>query len=152
MTKCEFISFNAQETMDLAGRLARIVSPGSVVALRGDLGAGKTCFAQGFLAGLGVEEAVTSPTFNLVQIYDTDQGEVWHADLYRVEDLSEIENLGLEDVMGRMICLIEWPDRMESLLPAGRIEVMLAYGDTDTQRRIEISGSDRIGEIDHDAA
>jgi len=108
----------------LAARLAARLRPGDAVWLEGDLGAGKTHFARAFIRaclGDGGDGAdIPSPTYTLVQTYDTPMGEIWHADLYRLSDPQEIVELGLIDALETAICLVEWPDR--GALPAtGRI-------------------------------
>ena len=107
--------------------LAALAGPGDVICLTGDLGAGKTALARGFVrARLGNVE-VTSPTFTLVQIYGEGEDEIWHVDLYRIEETSELRELGLEEAMESAICLIEWPDRLGGDLPADRLDVVLAF-------------------------
>ena len=108
----------------LAARLAARLRPGDAVWLEGDLGAGKTHFARALIRaclGDGGDGAdIPSPTYTLVQTYDTPMGEIWHADLYRLSDPQEIVELGLHDALETAICLVEWPDR--GALPAtGRI-------------------------------
>ncbi|WP_417449930.1 tRNA (adenosine(37)-N6)-threonylcarbamoyltransferase complex ATPase subunit type 1 TsaE [Kordiimonas sp.] len=107
-----------KETADLAALMAGLIEPGVIIALTGDLGAGKSTFARAFIrARLDDPEAeVPSPTFTLVQTYDDPTSvEIWHADLYRLNDPEEVYELGLDDARTEAICLIEWPDRM----PAG---------------------------------
>ncbi len=98
----------------LAARLAAALQPGETLLLSGALGAGKTHIARALIrAWTGrADEPVPSPTFTLVQTYDTPKGEVWHADLYRLADPQELLELGLDDALGAALCLIEWPDRM----------------------------------------
>ncbi|QYE36980.1 tRNA (adenosine(37)-N6)-threonylcarbamoyltransferase complex ATPase subunit type 1 TsaE [Polymorphobacter sp. PAMC 29334] len=100
----------------LASRLATILHPGDVVALSGDLGAGKTTFARGVLRGLGWSGEVPSPSFTFVQTYDT-VPPVWHVDLYRLDSAEEAEALGLDDVWDTAAVLVEWPERLGSRLP-----------------------------------
>jgi tRNA threonylcarbamoyladenosine biosynthesis protein TsaE len=105
-------------TAALARRLGAVLRPGDCVALDGPIGAGKTHFARALIRSLmDVPEDVPSPTFTLVQTYDTRVGELWHADLYRLTGPDEIEDLGLTDAFAQAICLIEWPDRLGPLLP-----------------------------------
>ena len=114
-------------TAALGAELAALAGPGDVICLTGDLGAGKTALARGFVrARLGNVE-VTSPTFTLVQIYGEGEDEIWHVDLYRIEETSELRELGLEEAMESAICLIEWPDRLGGDLPADRLDVVLAF-------------------------
>lgn len=102
--------------------------PGDVIALSGDLGAGKTAFARAVIQGfLGPDAAVPSPTFTLVQTYETDSGPLWHCDLYRLEDPDEIWELGLTEAFQSAITLIEWPERMGSHLPQKALRLAFAY-------------------------
>jgi tRNA threonylcarbamoyladenosine biosynthesis protein TsaE len=112
MTKLE----GAESTEAFGARLAAALRPGDVVALYGDLGAGKTTLARGILRGLGFEGEVASPTFPIVQPYDELALPVWHVDLYRVEDPAELEELALEDALDGGALLIEWPERLGSAL------------------------------------
>jgi tRNA threonylcarbamoyladenosine biosynthesis protein TsaE len=126
----------------LAGDLARLLRPGDVICLRGDLGAGKTEFARALLHALGVGGEVPSPTFNLVLVYDTDAGAIWHFDLYRLEAPEEAYELGIEDAFADAVSLIEWPDRVEDLLPPDRLEVTITADPAggENSRRITLSG------------
>jgi tRNA threonylcarbamoyladenosine biosynthesis protein TsaE len=113
-------------TLALGARLASSAQPGDVIALRGALGAGKTTLARGFVrALLGAATEVPSPTFTLVQTYETAKGLVWHFDLYRLEDPEEAWELGIEDAFADGISLIEWPERLGALLPPRRREIVL---------------------------
>lgn len=114
-----------QATKALAEKLAGVIGPGQIVALEGDLGAGKTVFARAFLRALGVEGDIPSPTFNLVLVYETTKGEVWHSDLYRLNAPDDAIELGLADAFADAICLIEWPDRLGSELPADHLLITI---------------------------
>lgn len=106
-------------------RLGRALRPGDVVALVGDLGAGKTLFARGVGRGLGVRR-VQSPTFVIVQAHTDGRLPLWHADLYRIDDVEELEQLGLEDLWrADGVVLVEWADRFRDRLPADHLEVCL---------------------------
>lgn len=133
--------------------LADRLLPGDTVLLEGDLGTGKTTLARAVIARLcGVEDA-PSPTYTLVQTYETqDGGELWHADLYRIEDASELEELGLEDAFDAAICLIEWPDRLGDACPPDRLEIALsAAAGLETGREARITGfgrwEDRLDDV-----
>jgi tRNA threonylcarbamoyladenosine biosynthesis protein TsaE len=113
-------------TLALGARLAGEAHAGDVIALHGVLGAGKTTLVRGFVRALaGPEEEVPSPTFTLVQTYDSPKGQVWHFDLYRLQDSEDAWELGIEEAFISGISLIEWPDRLGSLLPAGARHVTL---------------------------
>jgi tRNA threonylcarbamoyladenosine biosynthesis protein TsaE len=121
------------DTHALAARLAPLARAGDVITLSGDLGAGKTTFARGFINALFVThdlplEDVPSPTFTLVQEYQLPLFTLYHIDLYRVESQSELFELGLEDFFSEGVSLIEWPDRLGSLLPSDRLDVTLRQG------------------------
>lgn len=117
------------DTRALGCVLARHVRPGDVIALEGGLGAGKTTLARGFIQHLtGTEEEVVSPTFTLVQLYETGIAPIWHFDLYRLQKPMDALELGLEDALAEGILLIEWPERLGPLLPQRRLEVALSLG------------------------
>ena len=126
-------------TAAFAARLAALAAPGDVIALKGELGAGKTTFARAFIRARGSGEAVPSPTFTLVQVYDLARGTVWHFDLYRLRQPDDAWELGIEDAFRDGISLIEWPERLDALLPARRLEVALDFGATPTARRARLS-------------
>jgi len=118
-------------TAALAAKLAGAIRCPAFIALRGDLGAGKTAFARAFiraLPGTAADEDVPSPTFTLVQTYDSAKGEVWHFDLYRIEHPSELVELGWDDAIDEGICLVEWPENAGAALPPDRIEVEINRG------------------------
>lgn len=113
-------------TQALGAALAALLSPGDVVGLKGPLGAGKTTLARAVIAALGSPGEVPSPTFTLVQTYDVAKGTVWHFDFYRLETPEEAFELAIEEAFNDGISLIEWPEKIEPLLPADRLEVALA--------------------------
>lgn len=127
-------------TATLATRLAALARPGDVIALEGELGAGKTSFARAFIHARGGDEAVPSPTFTLLQTYDLPDGTVWHFDLYRLRTPEEAWELGIEDAFERGISLIEWPERLGVLLPARRLRVELGFAAEVGVRRARLSG------------
>jgi tRNA threonylcarbamoyl adenosine modification protein YjeE len=126
-------------TAALGARIAAALKPGDAVALAGDLGAGKTSLARAMLRALGIGEDVPSPTFTLVQHYEAPRLNIDHFDLYRLEDESEIEQLGLEEALQGGAVLIEWPERAGTRLPpdALRIEMEIAGAHS---RRALVSG------------
>jgi tRNA threonylcarbamoyladenosine biosynthesis protein TsaE len=113
-------------TQALGRRVAKHLAAGDVVCLLGELGAGKTTFARAIIAALcGIQDA-PSPTYTIIQSYDTAAGTpLWHADLYRIEDEGELAELGLDDAFDDGITLIEWPDRLGRWTPANRLEIAL---------------------------
>ena len=130
---------SAEETQRLGAELATELSCGDVVALTGDLGSGKTCIIQGICCGLSVNDYVNSPTFVLINEYEGTLGgeslKVYHLDLYRLAGRSELEDLGVEEYFyGQGICLVEWADRAEGLLPQQRRDVELEYLGGDKRR------------------
>lgn len=114
-----------EETWQLAFHLGETAKAGQVWTLNGDLGVGKTVFAQGFAAGLGVDDIVNSPTFTIVQQYEG-RLPLYHFDVYRIEDPEEMEEIGWRDCFfGEGVCLIEWAEQIAELLPDDRIDVRI---------------------------
>jgi tRNA threonylcarbamoyl adenosine modification protein YjeE len=113
----------------LAARIAAGLQAGHSIALKGDLGAGKTTLARAILRALGVSEHVPSPTFTLVQSYETAKGTVFHFDLYRVEEARELDELGFDDALDQGIVLVEWPERAGARLPDEILNVALTLDD-----------------------
>ena len=142
------ITHSTNETRALGQGLARSIAPGSTVLLRGDLGAGKTTFVQGFLEALGAARPYVSPTFVIMKQYDlaepspTGVARVYHMDAYRIDDPAEMERLGFEewtaDPAG--VVLVEWPERIAPLLPQDATTVSLRWI-SDTDREISIEGA-----------
>ncbi len=134
---CETVS--AEATRAIGVRLGQLLHNGDVLALTGDLGAGKTVFTQGVAEGLGIRAPVTSPTFVLINRYPAPDGRILHhADCYRLTHASvEMWDIGLADLMSDdQILIIEWADRIPDLLPAARLEISLVYLDVN-RRRLE---------------
>lgn len=140
------------ETARRARQLARRLLPGDVILLSGDVGAGKTHFARALIAELlDYPEDIPSPTFTLVQTYEGQSGAIWHADLYRLTSTYEIEELGLIEAFHDAICLVEWPDRLGPLAPAGALHISLSPGDEEDSRVLtaqwtQAEWSDRLTE------
>jgi tRNA threonylcarbamoyladenosine biosynthesis protein TsaE len=125
-------------TAAFAARIAALARPGDVIALKGELGAGKTSFARAFIRARGGVEAVPSPTFTLVQVYELGEGTVWHIDGYRLRHPDEAWELDIEDAFHEGVSLIEWPERLGPLIPARRLEITLSAGPTPAARRATI--------------
>jgi tRNA threonylcarbamoyladenosine biosynthesis protein TsaE len=138
---------NERATAALARRIAGLARPGDVIALTGDLGSGKTFFARAFIG----ETEVPSPTFTLVQVYGPAPGSpgarIWHFDLYRLTKASEAVELDIEDAFAEGISLIEWPERLGSLLPAERLDVALDFLANPQARAATLTGRGRWAEL-----
>ena len=117
-------SYSQQDTFELGKQMGEKAVPGQIHALNGDLGTGKTVFAQGFAAGLGIPEYVNSPTFTILQIYEGGRLHLYHFDVYRIGDISEMDEIGCEEFFyGEGVCLVEWAELISDLLPPGTIQV-----------------------------
>ena len=122
----EYESFKAEDTREFAKMLAKEAKEGQIYLLSGDLGTGKTAFAQGFAQGLGIEDYVNSPTFTIMQIYDKGRLPLYHFDVYRIGDSSEMDELGYEEYFfGNGVSLVEWPEMIEDILPADAIRITI---------------------------
>lgn len=135
------------ETVALGERLGKQLQPGDVIALYGDLGAGKTTLTRGIAVGLGLDADIHSPTFTLIHEHPG-RVHLYHVDLYRLSTEQEVETLGLEEyIYSEGVTVIEWGDRMKSILPAERLDITLRMtGDTDRELLFETQ-SERIGKV-----
>lgn len=123
-------SRSEEETFAFGRALGEAARPGQVYVLNGDLGAGKTILAKGFAAGLGITEPVTSPTFTIVKEYDGGRLPLYHLDVYRIGDISEMEEIGLEEMAGGDgVCLIEWGEQVEDILPPDTVTIRIDRAD-----------------------
>lgn len=119
-------SFKWQDTFSLGEKLGGAVNGGTVVCINGDLGVGKTVFTQGFAKGLGIDEPISSPTFTIVQEYHAGRIPFYHFDVYRIGDVSEMDDIGYEDYFfGNGVCLIEWACLIEDIIPKDAISVTI---------------------------
>ena len=119
-------TYCAEETFALGKKIGELVRPGTVISLIGDLGVGKTVFTQGLAAGLGISEPINSPTFTIVQVYEEGRIPLYHFDVYRIGDVEEMEEIGYEDYFyGDGVCLIEWANLVEEILPANISKVTI---------------------------
>ena len=117
---------SAEETYELGVQIGEKAKAGQVFTLVGDLGVGKTVFTQGLAKGLEIEEAISSPTFTIVQVYEDGRLPFYHFDVYRIGDLSEMDEVGFEDyVYGEGVSLIEWANLIDEILPAERTEIII---------------------------
>lgn len=133
------VTKSVDDTKAVAAALAELARPGDLILLAGDLGAGKTAFAQGFGAALGVVEPITSPTFTLVSQYEG-RLPMNHLDVYRLEQLAEVADLGLAEMLDEGgVTLIEWGDAIIPALPTDYLEVHFAFGESDDERELELT-------------
>jgi tRNA threonylcarbamoyladenosine biosynthesis protein TsaE len=138
MTTLRTTTHDASETHALGQRLGALLQAGDVVVLDGGLGTGKTVLAKGIAVALGVTEPVVSPTFTVVREYDAATPLV-HVDVYRLDHLQELHDLGFDDLVGGdAVTVVEWGDRVSAVLPGDRLRVHLAPGDDDDDRVVSI--------------
>lgn len=140
------ISFASPEkTAEYARKIGAILRPGDVVLLEGSIGSGKTHFSRHLIQSkLAEPEDVPSPTFTLVQVYETPDGEIWHADLYRISGLDEIEELGLTEAFDTAICLVEWPEKLGPAAPPNALTLRFStHPDQELTRDIQLEWTDK---------
>ena len=119
-------SFSAQDTFRAGEEIGKQAKPGQLYTLNGDLGVGKTVFTQGIAQGLGITEPVNSPTFTIVQVYEEGRLHLYHFDVYRIGDVEEMDEIGYEDYFyGEGVCLIEWAELIQEILPDNIISVTI---------------------------
>ena len=136
---------SAKETYQLGVELGKKAQRGQVFTMVGDLGVGKTVFTQGLAEGLGITEPISSPTFTIVQEYDEGRLPFYHFDVYRIGDISEMDEIGFEDyIYGEGVSLIEWANLIEEILPEHRIDITIEKDLTQgfDYRKITIEGSE----------
>ncbi|ACL68957.1 tRNA (adenosine(37)-N6)-threonylcarbamoyltransferase complex ATPase subunit type 1 TsaE [Halothermothrix orenii] len=132
----QVISDSVGETLKIGKITGELVEPGQIILLAGDLGAGKTVFTRGLAEGLGVDEDVTSPTYNLINEYDGDLP-LFHMDLYRLEEEEDIYDIGFEEYLDREgVVVIEWPDIVYDVIPQDFIYVKIEKSNHDTRRKL----------------
>ena len=121
-----FETYSEEETFNIGREIGSNAVPGAVFTLIGDLGVGKTVFTKGFGAGLGIEEPINSPTFTIIQVYEEGRLPLYHFDVYRIGDISEMDEIGYEDYFyGDGICFIEWANLIEEILPEHYTEIVI---------------------------
>ena len=119
-------SFSPEETLELGRKMGQEAKPGEVYTLIGDLGVGKTVFTQGIAEGLEIDEAICSPTFTIVQVYEEGRMPFYHFDVYRIGDIEEMDEIGYEDYFyGEGLCMIEWANLIEEILPPRYKEITI---------------------------
>lgn len=126
---------NEYETREFGKELGLKAEPGTVIALVGDLGTGKTTLTKAIAEGVGVKDVITSPTFNIVKQYDSGRLPLYHFDVYRIGDVDEMYELGYEEYFyGNGVCVIEWADIIEELIPEDALLIEIEYGEKEGER------------------
>mgnify|MGYP001851655390 FL=1 len=134
-----YISKNEQDTIDFAEKFASSLSIGDIVVLTGELGSGKTKFVQGVLKHFNMEDEISSPTFTIVNEYTSDKTNVYHFDVYRLEDSDEFYAMGGDEYFSKGICLIEWGEMIEDILPKPYIKIIFSKDEENSNyRKLEI--------------
>ena len=135
------INLTEQEMMKWGKELGQAIVPPLVISLTGDLGAGKTTLAKAICEGFGVAEPVTSPTYSLVHRYDAEKAPVYHVDLYRLDNESQLTNIGWDDLLSeRAVVIVEWPERAGDRMPDDHLHIDLEYVEGDESRRVLLAG------------
>lgn len=130
---------NENETREFAKNLASILKKGDVIVLSGELGAGKTKFVEGILEHFNLQDEISSPTFTIVNEYQNDEINIYHFDLYRLSDIYEFENIGGEEYFNKGICIFEWGELIEDILPNDYIKIKFErIGNEDNYRKLNI--------------
>ncbi len=135
MEEKKIVIKNEEETKKLGEKLCEKLTAGSIVALTGDLGTGKTTLTKAIAAGLGVTDVITSPTFNIVKQYDSGRLPLYHFDVYRIGDVDEMYEIGYEEYFfGDGVCVIEWADLIEEIIPDDAVRIEIEYGEKEGER------------------
>lgn len=135
----QYVTHSASETRSLGEALSKGLRPGDVLVLLGNMGAGKSEFTRGIARGLGILGPIASPTFTILQAYDSGRLPLYHFDWYRINDPEELYEIGVEDyLLGDGVAVVEWPDRAPELLPEAYLHISLSHGAGDDERIIEI--------------
>ena len=141
----EYVTNSAEETEVLGQRLGEALQPGAVVAYTGDLGAGKTAFTRGLARGLGIRDRVTSPTFDIVNEYESGRMPLFHFDMYRLGSSDELFDIGWEDYLARGgVCAVEWSENVDDALEEDTIRVDIRRGEGEEQRRILLTNAPEL--------
>lgn len=136
MYKIYIESNSSKDTIKIGNNLAKLLSKGDVVVLSGDLGAGKTKFVEGFLHNFGLQDEISSPTFNIINEYISSDNNIYHFDVYRLEDSDEFYAIGGEEYFEKGICLIEWGELISDVLPKDYIHVTINKDSNNEDLRI----------------
>ena len=135
MEEKKIVIKNEEETKKFGEKLCEKLTAGSIVALTGDLGTGKTTLTKAIAAGLGVTDVITSPTFNIVKQYDSRRLPLYHFDVYRIGDVDEMYEIGYEEYFfGDGVCVIEWADLIEEIIPDDAVRIEIEYGEKEGER------------------
>lgn len=143
-------SYKPEDTFAVGEKIGREAKPGTLCTLTGDLGVGKTVLTQGIAKGLGVKEYVNSPTFTIVQVYESGRLPLYHLDVYRIGDIEEMDEIGYEDYFyGEGLCIVEWADLIEELIPEKHTRIVI---EKDLEkgfdyRRISVRQTGQVGAI-----
>ena len=130
------VTNSEQETKNIARKIASKVGKDAVIVLTGELGAGKTKFTEGFLSYFGLENEISSPTFTIVNEYQNEKATIYHFDVYRLSDIDEFYAMGGEEYFTKGICIIEWGEIIEDILPKDCIKIEIKKDPNDTQKRM----------------
>ncbi len=130
-----YISKSEQDTIDFAKNYAQNLKPGDIIVLSGELGSGKTKFVQGILENFNLQDEISSPTFTIVNEYNSDTVNIYHFDVYRLEDSDEFFAIGGEEYFSKGICLIEWGELIEDILPKPYTKISFSKSDDDVSYR-----------------
>ncbi len=131
----KFVSHNENETKKIASTLASKLKHGDIIVLSGDLGSGKTKFTEGFLSYWGLDDEISSPTFTIVNEHNKDNTNIYHFDVYRLEDLDEFYAIGGTEYFLNGICVIEWGELIEDILPQNYIKINFSKDEKDDSIR-----------------
>ncbi len=135
MEEKKIVIKNEEETKKFGEKLCEKLTAGSIVALTGDLGTGKTTLTKAIAVGLGVTDVITSPTFNIVKQYDSGRLPLYHFDVYRIGDVDEMYEIGYEEYFfGDGVCVIEWADLIEEIIPDDAVRIEIEYGEKEGER------------------
>ena len=130
-----FVAKNEQDTIDFAEKFAKKLKVGDIIVLSGELGSGKTKFVQGVLKRFGLEDEISSPTFTIVNEYNAGEINIYHFDVYRLEDSDEFYAMGGDELFSTGICLIEWGEMIEDILPKPYTKITFSKNDDDVNYR-----------------